>query len=75
MERTPNKSQHTKLTLEKKLLPPLLPGLELATFRSRVRRSDERAIPAACRLVAKRRLLYDRVRLSRGDPVRWPQAG
>ena len=24
VERTPNKSQHTKLTLEKKILPPLL---------------------------------------------------
>ena len=29
MERTPNKSQHIKLTLEKKILPPLLPGVEL----------------------------------------------
>ena len=46
VERTPNKSQHTKLTLEKKILPPLLPGLELATFRSRVRRSNQQAIPA-----------------------------
>ena len=47
MERTPNKSRHTKLTLEKKILPPpLLPGFELATFRSRVRRSIQRAIPA-----------------------------
>ena len=27
MEWTPNKSQHTKLTLEKKILPPLLRGL------------------------------------------------
>ena len=36
VERTPNKSQHTKLTLQKKILPPLLPGFELATFRSRV---------------------------------------
>ena len=25
VERTPNKSKHTKLTLEKKILPPLLP--------------------------------------------------
>ena len=25
-------SQHTKLTLEKKILPPLLPGFDLATF-------------------------------------------
>ena len=46
MERTPNKSQHVKLTLEKKILPPLLPGLELATFRSRVRRSHQQATPA-----------------------------
>ena len=29
-----NKSQHTKLTQEKKILPPHLPGFELATFRS-----------------------------------------
>ena len=35
MERTPNKSRLKKLTLEKKILPPLLPGIELATFRSR----------------------------------------
>ena len=35
MERTPNKSQHTELTLEKKILLPLLPEIELATFRSR----------------------------------------
>ena len=32
-----NKSQHRKLTLEKKILPPLLPGLEPATSRSRAR--------------------------------------
>ena len=46
MERTPNKSQHTKLTLEKNILPPLLPGVELVIFRSRVRRSNQQAIPA-----------------------------
>ena len=40
VERTPNKSQHTKLTLEKKILSPLLSGFELATFQSRVRRSN-----------------------------------
>ena len=39
VERTPNKSHHTKLTLEKKILPLLLPGFELTTCRSRVRRS------------------------------------
>ena len=32
VEETPNKSQHTKLTLEKKILPLLLPGFKLATF-------------------------------------------
>ena len=42
VERTPNKSQHTKLTLEKKILPPLLSGFELATFRSRVRCSNNK---------------------------------
>ena len=47
VERTLSKSQHTKLTLEKKFRLPLLPGIELATFRSRVRRSCQRAIPAA----------------------------
>ena len=31
------------LFLEKKILPPLLPGFELATFRSRVRRSNQQA--------------------------------
>ena len=35
MERAPNESQHTKLTLEKKILPPLLPGFELTTFFDR----------------------------------------
>ena len=33
VERTPKKSQHRNLTLEKKILLLLLPGLELATFR------------------------------------------
>ena len=41
-----NESQHRKLTLEKKILPPLLQGFEPATFRSRVRRSNHWAIPA-----------------------------
>ena len=45
VERTPNKSQHTKLTLEKKILPPVLPGFEFATFPSRVRRFTTRGIP------------------------------
>ena len=41
-----NKSQHRKLTLEKKILPPLLHRFESTTFRSRVRRSSYWAIPA-----------------------------
>ena len=40
-----SKSQHRKLTVEMKILPPLLRGLEPATFQSRVRRSNHRAIP------------------------------
>ena len=39
MEQTLNKSQHLRLTLKKKILSPLLPGLELSTFRSWVRHS------------------------------------
>ena len=32
VEQTPNKSQHTKLTLEKKIFPLLLPGFKLKLF-------------------------------------------
>ena len=32
--------KHRKLTLEKKILPPLPQGFEPATFQSRVRRSN-----------------------------------
>ena len=39
-----NKSQHRKLTLVKKILPPLLQRFEPATFQSRVRRSNHWAI-------------------------------
>ena len=47
MEQTPNKSQHTKLILEKKLLLPLLLGFKLTTFcRSQVQRSYQQVIPA-----------------------------
>ena len=34
-----NKSQHRRVTLEKKIFPPLLQGFEPATFQPRVRRS------------------------------------
>ena len=40
-----NKSQHRKLTLEKKIIPPLRQGFEPTTFRSRVRSSNHWAIP------------------------------
>ena len=46
VEQTPNKSQYTKLTLEKKTVPLLLLGFELATFRSWVWRSYQQAILA-----------------------------
>ena len=47
-----NKNQHRKLTMEKKILPPLLPGLEPETFRSRVRHSNHWAVttPKSCLL-------------------------
>ena len=41
-----NKSQHRKLTLEKKMFPPLQQGFKLATFRSQVQCSNHWAIPA-----------------------------
>ena len=40
-----NNSQHRKLTLEKIILKPLLPGLEPETFRWRVRRSTTELSP------------------------------
>ena len=36
-----NKSHHRKLTLEKKILPSLLQGVEPATFQSRVRKDTQ----------------------------------
>ena len=42
-----NKSQHRKLTLEKKILPPFLQGFEPTTFQSQVH-SNHWAIPAPC---------------------------
>ena len=41
-----NKNQHRKLTMEKKILPPLLPGFEPTTFQSWVWCSNHWAIPA-----------------------------
>ena len=47
VERTLNISQHTKLTLEKKILSVLLLGFELTTFGSGVWRSYQQVIPAS----------------------------
>ena len=58
MERTPNKSQHTQLTVEKKILPPLLPGFELAAFLSRVRRSNQQATPIVVRGTLRHDIFY-----------------
>ena len=41
-----NKSQDRKLTLEKKIIPPLVPGIEPETSRSRVMRFNHWAILA-----------------------------
>ena len=47
VELTPNKSQHKKCTLEKKILLSLLPGFKLTTFWSQVQRSYQQTIPAS----------------------------
>ena len=41
-----DKRQHRRLTMEKKILSPLLQGFEPATFQTRVRRSNHWAISA-----------------------------
>ena len=47
VEWTLNKSQHTKLTLEKKILPPLLLGFEHVAFQSWVWHSYQQAVQAS----------------------------
>ena len=49
-----DKSQHRKMSLEKKILLPLLPGLVPGTVRSRVRCSNHWAIPALLDLLEER---------------------
>ena len=57
LERASNKSQHTKSTPRKKILPPLLPEFELATFRSSPALYQQAptgtilAFPVACRFL------------------------
>ena len=56
-----NKSQHIKLTLEKKILLPLLQGFEPATFQSWVWHSNHWTIPAPMLIYfiqTKKRLIY-----------------
>ena len=49
-----NKSQHRKLTLKRKIRPPLPRGPEPGTFRSRLRRSNHWPIPAPLTLIGWR---------------------
>ena len=74
VERTPNKSQLSKLTLEKKILPPLLRGFELATFRSRIQNAYQQVIPAP---PVSRHFDKDlhAVRLADGSAPRWVNTG
>ena len=64
VEWTLNKSQHTKLTLEKKILRPPLTGFELAPFRSRVWRSNQQAISAPSVKSYMKRLTHDLINVS-----------
>ena len=50
-----NKSQHRKLTLEKKILPPLQQGFKPATFQSRVWRSIPLIHQTGCYIRAEMR--------------------
>ena len=64
VERTPNKSQHRKLTLEKKILLPLPPRIEPATLRSRVLRSTHWTTPTLwclCGMCTKREVFLSPV--------------
>ena len=72
-----NKSQHTKLTLEKKILLPLLQRFEPVIFESRVWRSNHWAIPAPQNNAIRcchfsnhpSHIIYQQSRKARFDPV------
>ena len=53
-----NKNQHRKLTQEKKILPPLLPGLKPTTFQSWVQHSSHCAIPTPHPVCSLSSMLY-----------------
>ena len=60
-----NERQHRELIQEKKILPPLLPGFELATFRARIRRATSELYPRLQNLIGQAKpalvhLLYTR---------------
>ena len=59
-----NKSQHRKLTLEKKILPLLLPELVPETFRSRVRHANHWVTPLPVLCVCEHRPLAPNIILS-----------
>ena len=67
-------SQNRKLTLEKKILPPLLQGFEPMTFQSWVRRSNHWAIPAAHWAIPAAQAILQR-ELGCGMQQNWPGGG
>ena len=62
VEQAPEKSQHSRLTLEKKSLLPTLPGFELAIFPSQVWHSNQQAIPARRNYIYNIYIYIDRER-------------
>ena len=63
VEQTQNTSQHTKLTVEKKILPLFELEFELGTFRSQVQWSYQQAILANGYVL----LIYSIVIMPRGE--------
>ena len=65
-----NKSQHRKLTLEKKILLPLLQGFEPTTFQPQAQHSNHRAILLSYHLTSSKhmRRLACRVTLMPNQP-------
>ena len=75
VEWTPNKSKHRKWTLEKKILPPLLPGFELATFRVRVRRCTNKLsrLPKVTESYAKQDKFKEQIHIQKRGKIRSKQ--
>ena len=71
-----NKSQHRRLTMEKKIISPLLPGLEPGTFQSRVWLSNQWAIPTPAHTMTRTHthttMVYHIQILKQSNPFRKP---